>query len=307
MVKRLLLLVWAIEVALLTLLISALPYLYSITDLAIPTAAEAISLTPRYKKELLFPEKRLVALYGTPGLRALGSLGEQDLAASVRRVKKLARQYQPHSKEPVIPAFEIIATVASRSPTGNGDYSAEQDIGLLRRWVDEAGRRGVYVLLDLQPGRTDFLTQAKLYEELLLRPHVGLALDPEWRLKPHQFHLRQIGSVSAGEVNAVADWLADLTQEHDLPQKLLLLHQFKLSMLPDRQRLDTSRPELSYLIQMDGLGSQGAKLGTWTAVLKKAPANAYFGWKNFYDEDLPLRSPADTMKIRPQPWYVSYQ
>ena len=40
----------------------------------------------------------------------------------------------------------------------------------------------MYVVLDLQPGRTDFLTQAKRYEPLLALPHVGLALDPEWRL-----------------------------------------------------------------------------------------------------------------------------
>ena len=56
-------------------------------------------------------------------------------------------------------------------------------------------------MLDLQPGRTDFLTQAKLYAELLKQPHVGLALDPEWRLKPDQVHLVQIGSVSAEEIN----------------------------------------------------------------------------------------------------------
>ena len=41
----------------------------------------------------------------------------------------------------------------------------------------------MYVVLDLQPGRSNFLDQAKLYEPLLRLPHVGLALDPEWRLR----------------------------------------------------------------------------------------------------------------------------
>jgi hypothetical protein len=68
------------------------------------------------------------------------------------------------------------------------------------------------VILDLQPGRTDFLTQAMIYEEFLRLPHVGLALDPEWRLEPNQVHLRQIGSVDAAEINQVGNWLASLVR-----------------------------------------------------------------------------------------------
>ena len=66
------------------------------------------------------------------------------------------------------------------------------------------------MVLDLQPGRSDFLSQAKQYASLLEQPNVGLALDPEWRLGPHQVPLRQIGRVSAAEVNRTSAWLADL-------------------------------------------------------------------------------------------------
>ena len=55
------------------------------------------------------------------------------------------------------------------------------------RWaVEAAAEHGVYVVLDLQPGRQDFLSQAQQYQELLELPNVGLALDPEWRLGPDQ-------------------------------------------------------------------------------------------------------------------------
>ncbi len=70
----------------------------------------------------------------------------------------------------------------------------------------------MYVVLDLQPGRADFLSQARRYESLLARPNVGLALDPEWRLAPGQRHRAQIGSVSATEINRTSAWLADLTK-----------------------------------------------------------------------------------------------
>ena len=58
---------------------------------------------------------------------------------------------------------------------------------------------------------------------------------------------------------------------------------------------------------MDGLGAQEVKLETWQAITAEAPAGMWFGWKNFYDEDTPLRSPADTIALVPSPVYVSYQ
>ena len=38
-------------------------------------------------------------------------------------------------------------------------------------------------------------------------------------------------------------WLADLTRNNALPQKLLVLHQFQVRMITGRERLDASREE----------------------------------------------------------------
>ena len=251
--------------------------------------------------------KTYVALYGHPGTRALGVLGEQGTAATIKRARKVASSYRPHTDRRVVPALEIIATVASRSAGADGDYSAESKVAKLRPLVDAAGRAGTYVVLDLQPGRSTFLSQATRYRELLLEPHVGLALDPEWRLKKGQRHLKQVGSVRASEINDVIDWLADLTRDAGLPQKMLLLHQFRTSMITNRSSLDTSRDELAIVIQMDGLGSQPAKRATWRALRKGAPKGIAFGWKNFIDEDRPMLGPKATMKISPEPRWVSFQ
>lgn len=263
--------------------------------------------TEEAAQQTIFPGHRIAALYGTPNVPVLGVLGEQDVTASIERAKGLAQNYQGFSDEKIVPAMEIITTVASSSPTENGDYSQEVALETLKPWVEAAQKAGVYVILDLQPGRTDFLTQAKQYEELLRYSNVGLALDPEWRLAPNQVQLEQIGSVSIGEVNATAAWLAGLTKQHKLPQKVFLLHQFRLSMIADRSSLDTSHKELAYVIQMDGQGGQGVKQETWRAITADAPANVYFGWKNFYDEDKPMLSPEETMRVTPKPWYISYQ
>lgn len=255
----------------------------------------------------LFPEYRLVALYGHPDSPALGTLGDQPMAQTLERARQLAAQYQSLSGEKIMPALELITTIAAAEPTDNNDYSREADMAILRSWVQAAREADVYVVLDLQPGFSDFPTQAKQFEGLLREPHVGLALDPEWRLAPGQMHMRDIGSVGAAEVNATSAWLADLTAQHKLPQKLFLLHQFRLDMLPDRAGLDVSRNELAYVVQMDGHGSQAQKQDTWNAMLQGAPPQLRFGWKNFHQYDAPMLTPEETMRMVPAPWFVSYQ
>jgi hypothetical protein len=257
--------------------------------------------------QLLFPGRRMVALYGHPGDTVLGSLGEQPLDAAIARAKQVAGSYSSLVGEPVVPTFEIIATVASSGAGADGNYSNETPVATLKPWVDAARAAGVYVVLDLQPGRSDFLSQAKLYADLLAQPHVGLALDPEWRLKPDQVHMVQIGSVSAEEINQTGQWLAQFTREHNLPQKLLMLHQFTLAMISNRQALVTNYDELQVVIHADGFGSPGAKMNTWNALHLNAPANIHWGWKNFYDEDIPTFTPQQTMAVSPAPVFVSYQ
>lgn len=250
---------------------------------------------------------RYVALYGTPNAPSMGALGSYAPQAAVEQAKKIAAEYQPFSQEPIQPTFEIITTIASSTPTANGDYSRELDIAELQPWVDAAQKAGVYVVLDLQPGRTDFLTQAKQYEPLLKLPNVGLALDPEWRLYGDQQPLAQIGSVSAAEVNETSAWLSELVQQYDLPPKVFLLHQFRMSMLADRSAITANRPELITMIQMDGQGAQHVKQDTWRAITANPPAGVLFGWKNFYHKDPVVLTPEQTMAITPKPWFVSYQ
>ncbi|WP_265522632.1 hypothetical protein [Oerskovia flava] len=257
--------------------------------------------------QLVLPGKSYVALYGSPVTPALGVLGEQGVPETIARAQRLAKQYTDLTDQPVVPTLEIIVTVASGSAGDDGNYSNEWPVETFLPLVDAAEEAGVYVVLDFQPGRTDFRTQVEEYAELVARPHVGVALDPEWRLEPDEVHLRQIGSVGIDEVNDVVDYLADLTRENDLPQKLLVLHQFRLSMITDRERLDTSRPELAVLIHADGQGGQQAKTATWEALHRDAPDGVYWGWKNFYDEDTPMLTPEQTFRVRPVPDFVSYQ
>lgn len=257
--------------------------------------------------QVMFPGRTLVALYGHPSTKSLGVLGEQSLPAAITRAKKIAKLYRPYVNGPIVPTFEIIATVATGSPGSDGLYSARSAVATLRPWVEEAGKAGMYVILDLQPGRANLLDQAKAYEELLLLPHVGLAIDPEWKLQKGQKPLQQIGHVQPAEINSVINWLDGLVAANHLPQKVLVLHEFRLSSLPHPTRIQVNRDGVAVLIHMDGQGAQGAKEATWSAVVQAAPKGVVFGWKNFYDEDHPMLSPKKTMAHKPTPVMISYQ
>jgi hypothetical protein len=252
-------------------------------------------------------EQRIVALYGSPGAPTLGLLGRQDDVATITLAREYAAGYvDADDGRTVVPGLDVIVTVASGSAEPTGDYSRRVPIARLRPLVDLAREEGVAVLLDLQPGRTDFLTQAQEYAELLREPHVHLALDPEWRIGPRERHLTRIGSVEAAEVQAVADWLAALVREERLPQKVLMLHQFTLGMLPDRDTV-VIPPELVGVVHMDGQGSLPAKERTYATITAGAAEQWAWGWKNFTRIDRPLATPERTLARVPVPVIVSYQ
>lgn len=257
--------------------------------------------------QTVFPGRRFVALYGHPGGDALGVLGAQDVDASITRARDLASQYDNLSDVPVVPTFEIIATVAAGAPGRDGNYSNESSVDSLRPWVEKAEAAGFYVVLDLQPGRADPLAQAQLYTSLLQLPDVGLAVDPEWALGPNQQPLEQIGSIDSSRINAVAAWLDSFTASKHLPQKLFVVHQFRLSMIGNESKLKTNYDNIAILIHMDGQGGQANKDATWRSVVAAAPKGVPFGWKNFYKEDHPMLTPEQTMAHKPQPMMISYQ
>ncbi|MGO1472876.1 MAG: hypothetical protein ACTHV1_10115 [Flaviflexus sp.] len=255
----------------------------------------------------VFGGKRYIALYGSPITPALGILGEQDVPSTVARAEEMTEPYRALTDDTVVPAQEVIVSVAAGEPGDDGNYSNEGPIEWFIPLIEAAGDAGQYVILDFQPGRTDFLTQVQQYEELLAYPHVGIALDPEWRLGPDEEPLTRIGHVEIDEVNEVIAYLSDYVRESNLPQKMVVLHQFQLQMIRDRDQLDLSRSEVALLIHADGQGSQGAKAGTWHALHQDAPEGIAWGWKNFIDEDFPMLTPEETYAVEPLPEFVSYQ
>ena len=256
---------------------------------------------------LVFPGRRMIALYGHPAGPALGVMGEMPPEEAIRHAHDLVDQYQHLDDQPVIPAFEIIATIAAAQPGPHGLYTNYTDPAELQPYIDAAIEDGGYAFLDLQPGRESLLEQAKHYEELLKQPYVGLALDPEWKLGPDEVPLQQVGHVDAAEINEVSEWLAELVRENNLPQKGLMVHQFQHQMIRNREAVNTNHPELGFVLHADGHGPPAEKFATWDMVRNDLSDGWYMAWKNFIDEDNPTFTPDETYQINPRPWFVSYQ
>ncbi len=252
------------------------------------------------------PDTLYVALYGHPGSSTLGVLGEQGVDQAVARAKTVAAPYGSFGR-PVVPTFEIITTVASSEAGSDGDYSNEFPDSKFQPWIDAARANDMHVILDLQPGRSTFPSQAREIEALLAQRNVSLALDPEWRVGPtEQPGGGRIGTVDGAEVNETIDYLDGVIRRFSLPPKMLVVHQFTDSMVTNKAII-RGTPNVQVVFQMDGFGTLSLKLGSWDRMVADLPAGAATGWKNFYDEDSPTPTPAESLSVRPTPIYVSYQ
>jgi len=253
--------------------------------------------------ERILPDHRVVAYYGNATTDELGVLGETGPNKAARRVERAARPFRTKQR-PVLPAFELIVTVAQSSAGSDGDYSHPTEPELVRQWLEAARRHEMLLVLDIQPGRARFLPEVQRYEEFLREPDVGLALDSEWRMGPGEVPGETIGSVDAAEVNEVSAWLAQLVQENNLPQKLLVLHQFDEIMIPNRDRIE-ARDGLATVFHVDGFGGRPAKLSKYDDLHAEKPF--FTGFKLFYDEDINMFQPDEVLRLNPPPDFISYQ
>jgi hypothetical protein len=257
---------------------------------------------PRGGRSIL-PEFRVVAYYGAPQSRELGALGIGSPRRATRRLARQARPYGTRAR-PVLPALELITVIANRDAGRDGMYRSRQRDTVIRRYLNAARRARALLLLDIQPGRSDFFTETTRLEKWLKQPDVSLALDPEWRVRNGEVPGQIIGHVGAREVNATSAWLAQLVARHHLPEKLFVVHQFTDSMVNERRL--KPRDGLATVLNVDGFGNPAVKRAKYRDFTRQAP-NIDHGFKLFYEEDTNMMRPRQVLKLRPKPVLVVYE
>jgi hypothetical protein len=260
---------------------------------------------------LVLPHHRVVAYYGAPQDPELGVLGETAPEEAARKLAERVGDYARPGR-PVLPALELISTLAQSAPGDDGLHRLRQSTATVRRHLRAARAIEGLLVLDVQPGQSDFFEEVRALEPYLTQADVGLALDPEWSVPEGTQPGSVIGSMDAEVVNEVSAYLARLVRLHDLPQKLLIVHQFTDEMITNRDQL-VSRPEVALVLNMDGFGTAVLKQGVYDRLSQPTPrgpdslGGPYNGFKLFFREDEGLMTPRDVLGLRPAPDVVVYE
>ena len=251
----------------------------------------------------IFPGHRVVAYYGAPQAAELGALGIGSPDSAGRRLRLQAAPYARKTR-PVLPAMELIATIANAHPGMDGMYRTQQPASVIRRYLRAARRAKALLILDIQPGHADFMDEVKRLDRWLREPDVGLALDPEWHT-PGAQPGTVIGSVDAADVNAVSRHVARIVRRHNLPEKLFVVHQFTEDMVRNKQLVVQPRG-LAVTMNVDGFGTRPAKVSKYRLFTNDGK-RFNDGFKLFYREDTDLMKPRSVLALEPPPDLVVYE
>lgn len=109
---------------------------------------------------VIFPRHLVVALYGAPQAEELGALGIGSPDKAGARLVRQARAYRRKGR-PVMPAFELITAVAAADAGPDGKYRFQQPHSVIKQYLEAARRRRALLILDIQPGRAEFMDEVR--------------------------------------------------------------------------------------------------------------------------------------------------
>ena len=254
----------------------------------------------------LLPRHRVVAYYGNPRSSRMGILGSLPSDSMWTRLQEQAAAYAALDPEtPVLPALHLVAVVAQREPGPSGMYRTRMPSSLVDTVLAWANSGSALLFLDLQPGRSPVLEEVRAYDRYLRLPNVHLALDPEFVMERGGIPGRQIGRLSAEEVNRVISHLSDIVEEAGVPPKMLVVHRFTGPMLQNPEAI-VQDPRVQVVIDMDGFGPPALKRHSYRSTVTPAPGQ-FAGIKLFYLQDHPLMTPSEVLALEPTPHFVLYQ
>jgi hypothetical protein len=257
-------------------------------------------------QEHLLPANRILLYYGFAGNPNMGILGEYEPEQVLALLQEEAANYEAADPDrPVKIGFELIASVAQSWPGPENLYIADASREILDRYTQFAADNDMLLFLDVQMGFKEPKEDYGGLEEWLLQPHVHLGIDPEFHMRGEELPGQDIGQVTAAEVTEAQHYLADLSAQHDLPAKVLIVHQFHHSMIEEKDQLAPVNG-VDLVIDMDGWGSPALKEETYTVVITEEPIE-YNGIKLFYQLDDPLMTAEEVLALDPSPDLIIYQ
>jgi hypothetical protein len=249
----------------------------------------------------------ILAFYGHPNSKNMGILGRYPVEELDKKLTELALEYAAASGGRTIrKAFYII--YGTVWPEGEIGILNE---GILKRYIEYALEHDILVFIDHQIGRYDPVNSLKRMLPWLHYPNVHLALDPEWRTtKP----MRELGSVTADEINRAQQAMEDYIIENNIPgERLLVIHQFNYQMIKNRETVRSDFRRVRLVHCADGFGVPSVKRSSY-AFNANAVNMPVKGFKLFFNfgipgagYDYPLLTPKEVYALTPRPYVIMYQ
>jgi hypothetical protein len=254
----------------------------------------------------LFQQCQLIAYYGFPGEPLMGIVGEYEPEEMIGILNEQVEEFEAYNGfRTAIPALELIYAVAQASQTADGTYLARMSDDMVQRWIDIAEAHDLILIFDIQMGSSTVEAEIQHLLPFLAHPRVHLALDPEFVTTPDTPPGLRIGGMEASEINRAQHILREVVEEHDLPNKILMIHQFIPEMILNKDQIEDV-PGIDLVIHQDGFGSPEDKIANYDRYIAAENAK-HGGFKVFYQQDEPVLTPEQLMQLTPQPDVITYQ
>lgn len=261
----------------------------------------------------ILPFNRIVAYYGNFYSTHMGILGELPPDEMLKKLMDEVKNWQKADTHmSVIPAIHYIAVSAQPTPGKGKNYRMRMPFTQIDKALDLAKQVNGIVFLDIQVGWGSLKDEIPALEQYLKLPQVHLAIDPEFSMKD-KTHVPGtiIGTFDAEDINYATEYLAALVKQYNLPPKVLVVHRFTKGMVTNYTKIKLS-PEVQIVMDMDGWGFPAKKVSSYKLAVVSEPVQ-FTGFKLFYKNDIKtppwktIMTPADVLKLYPQPVYIQYQ
>jgi hypothetical protein len=258
----------------------------------------------------IFPFKRVIAFYGNLYSKQMGILGELPRAEMLAKLKQEVAAWQKADTVlEVVPALHYIGVTAQQAPGKGNKYRLRMPFHQIDSILSMAKEINALVFIDIQVGHSTLQQEIPELEKYLKMPNVHLGIDPEFSMKSGHAPGKIVGSFDAADINYTMDYMTKLVKENNLPPKILVVHRFTQNGVTNYKQIKT-RPEVQFVMDMDGWGHPHLKFDTYKAYVHKEPVE-YTGFKVFYKNDMKkngrLLTPKELLTLKPQPVYIQYQ
>lgn len=254
---------------------------------------------------IILPHARLLTYYGFPGVPQMGLLGAHLPEELYPLLLDQAMAYEEVDPEkPIVMGYEVIASVAQGDEGEDGMYLGRISDDVVMEYIEFCQQRKLHLILDMQYGKHTTEDELEAIAKFLEYPFVHPALDPEFHIKDGEIPGQDLGQIDAEDVAFAQAWCADFTASRGLPPKILIVHQFNVYSITNKEMIQPV-DGVQFVLEVDGWGPPDMKLDTYN-VLSQDPAE-FLGFKLWYDQDDPLMSEVDVINLDPPPDVIIYQ